>query len=277
MHRMVAAARETRLSERFSRDSSTKRSRAIAAAPRALSLHRQPGRAARGAGAHRRRQASARQPGPGRRGDLLLARHSRQRACDLRTAEQARRARRRSAHRARSSRPRLRPSLPRRAGGDVSLGAAADRRAGAWRAAPHERACALARSLQVPQAVVLENGHMVRLAPGRAEIIDEVPSGRLYLDGRVLVEEDEVSPAPAARSALPASSRSRWCWTARAASPPIRPSSSKAFRKPVHAAIRDADGRLPPQRPRRATRKSSRKASAAPPAAPPTMPGARSR
>ena len=33
-------------------------------------------------------------------------------------------------------RARLRPSLPRRAGADVSLDAAADRGAGAWRAAP---------------------------------------------------------------------------------------------------------------------------------------------
>jgi ribonuclease J len=47
----------------------------------------------------------------------------------------------------------------------------------------------LARSLQVPQAVVIQNGQMLRLAPGPAEIIDETPSGRLHLDGRVLVEE----------------------------------------------------------------------------------------
>ncbi len=47
----------------------------------------------------------------------------------------------------------------------------------------------LARSLQVPQAVVLTNGQMLRLAPDRAEIIDETPSGRVHLDGRVLVEE----------------------------------------------------------------------------------------
>jgi ribonuclease J len=47
----------------------------------------------------------------------------------------------------------------------------------------------LARSLQVPQAVVVENGHMIRLAPGRASLIDEVPAGRIHLDGRVLVEE----------------------------------------------------------------------------------------
>ena len=48
----------------------------------------------------------------------------------------------------------------------------------------------LARSLQVPQAVVVENGNMLRLAPGRAEIVDEVPSGRIHMDGRVMVEED---------------------------------------------------------------------------------------
>jgi ribonuclease J len=46
----------------------------------------------------------------------------------------------------------------------------------------------LARSLQVPQAVVIENGQMLRLAPGRAQIVDEVPSGRIHMDGRVMVE-----------------------------------------------------------------------------------------
>ena len=46
----------------------------------------------------------------------------------------------------------------------------------------------LARSLQVPQAVVIQNGHMLRLAPGRAQVIDEVPSGRIYMDGRVMTE-----------------------------------------------------------------------------------------
>lgn len=47
----------------------------------------------------------------------------------------------------------------------------------------------LARSLQVPQAVVIENGQMLQLAPGRAQVIDEVPSGRVHMDGRVMVEE----------------------------------------------------------------------------------------
>ncbi len=48
---------------------------------------------------------------------------------------------------------------------------------------------AFARDLQVPQQVTPRNGDMVRLAPGRAEIIDEVQAGRIYLDGGVLVPE----------------------------------------------------------------------------------------
>jgi ribonuclease J len=47
----------------------------------------------------------------------------------------------------------------------------------------------LARSLQVPQAIVPQNGQLIRLAPGRASVIDEVPSGRVHLDGRVMIEE----------------------------------------------------------------------------------------
>ncbi len=49
---------------------------------------------------------------------------------------------------------------------------------------------ALAHDLQVPQTVTPRNGDMVRLAPGRAEIIDETPSGRLYVDGGVLTVEN---------------------------------------------------------------------------------------
>jgi ribonuclease J len=49
--------------------------------------------------------------------------------------------------------------------------------------------CALAKDMQVPQAIAPRNGDMVRLAPGRAEIIDEVPSGRLFVDGNVLEPE----------------------------------------------------------------------------------------
>ncbi len=49
---------------------------------------------------------------------------------------------------------------------------------------------ALARDLQVPQAIAPRNGDMVRLAPGRAEIIDEVPAGRLYVDAGVVTPEN---------------------------------------------------------------------------------------
>jgi ribonuclease J len=46
---------------------------------------------------------------------------------------------------------------------------------------------ALARSCQVPEAVVAPNGSLVRLAPGPAEVIDHVPAGRLARDGDTLV------------------------------------------------------------------------------------------
>jgi len=49
---------------------------------------------------------------------------------------------------------------------------------------------ALARDLQVPQTIAPRNGDMVRLAPGRAEIIDEVPAGRLYVDAGVVTPEN---------------------------------------------------------------------------------------
>ena len=52
----------------------------------------------------------------------------------------------------------------------------------------HMRAhAALAEACQVPQAAVVENGQILRLAPGPAEIVGEVQSGRLALDGTNLV------------------------------------------------------------------------------------------
>jgi len=49
----------------------------------------------------------------------------------------------------------------------------------------------LAQSLQVPEAVAPNNGDIIRLAPGSAALIDEVPSGRLLVDGSVLLESDD--------------------------------------------------------------------------------------
>jgi ribonuclease J len=58
----------------------------------------------------------------------------------------------------------------------------------------------LARRAGVPQVLVCRNGDLVRLAPGPAEIIDEVPSGRLYKDGSLLI--DAKSRTVAARKKL---------------------------------------------------------------------------
>jgi ribonuclease J len=49
---------------------------------------------------------------------------------------------------------------------------------------------AFAKDLQVPHAVSPRNGDMVRLAPGQPGIIDEVPAGRLYVDGGVVTPEN---------------------------------------------------------------------------------------
>jgi ribonuclease J len=49
---------------------------------------------------------------------------------------------------------------------------------------------AFARDMQVPQQIAPRNGDMVRLAPGRAEIVDEVPAGRLFVDAGVLTPEN---------------------------------------------------------------------------------------
>jgi ribonuclease J len=52
----------------------------------------------------------------------------------------------------------------------------------------HLRAHAkLARECQVPEAHVALNGTILRLAPGPAEVLDEVFSGRLALDGNRLI------------------------------------------------------------------------------------------
>jgi ribonuclease J len=47
---------------------------------------------------------------------------------------------------------------------------------------------ALARRCGVGQVLLCRNGDLVRLAPDKAEIIDEVPSGRFYKDGALLVD-----------------------------------------------------------------------------------------
>tara|TARA_Y100001935_G_scaffold246605_1_gene241455 strand:- start:177 stop:1835 length:1659 start_codon:yes stop_codon:yes gene_type:complete len=51
-----------------------------------------------------------------------------------------------------------------------------------------------AKEMQVPYPVRVENGDIVKLYPGdKPEVYDKAPSGRLFLDGNVSVEEDAQS------------------------------------------------------------------------------------
>jgi ribonuclease J len=50
-----------------------------------------------------------------------------------------------------------------------------------------------ANEMMVPHPVQVENGDIVKLAPGKPHVFDKAPSGRLYLDGNVSVEEDAQS------------------------------------------------------------------------------------
>jgi ribonuclease J len=49
---------------------------------------------------------------------------------------------------------------------------------------------ALARSIGIKEIVICGDGDVVRLAPGPAEIIDQIPAGRLYRDGNLLVDAE---------------------------------------------------------------------------------------
>jgi ribonuclease J len=49
----------------------------------------------------------------------------------------------------------------------------------------------LAASLGTPHTVVPKNGDIIRLAPGIPEKIDEVPAGRIMIDGKILLPEGD--------------------------------------------------------------------------------------
>lgn len=50
----------------------------------------------------------------------------------------------------------------------------------------------LAADFGVPEVAPVRNGNLLRLAPGPAEIIDSIPHGRVYKDGKVIGDEDEI-------------------------------------------------------------------------------------
>jgi ribonuclease J len=49
---------------------------------------------------------------------------------------------------------------------------------------------ALMTAAGIPEVAQVRDGDLIRLAPGRAEIIDKVPSGRIYKDGLVIGDEE---------------------------------------------------------------------------------------
>ncbi len=51
-----------------------------------------------------------------------------------------------------------------------------------------------AKEMQIPQTLQIENGDIIRLYPGNEpQIVDKAPSGRMYLDGSIGVNEDSKS------------------------------------------------------------------------------------
>tara|TARA_B100001059_G_scaffold143950_1_gene143860 strand:- start:2267 stop:3922 length:1656 start_codon:yes stop_codon:yes gene_type:complete len=50
-----------------------------------------------------------------------------------------------------------------------------------------------AHEMKVPHPVQVQNGDIVKLFPGKPHVFDKAPSGRLYLDGNISVEEDSQS------------------------------------------------------------------------------------
>jgi ribonuclease J len=50
----------------------------------------------------------------------------------------------------------------------------------------------LAAMAGIPEVPQVRNGDVLRLAPGRAEIIDQAPFGRLIKDGKLIGDEEEV-------------------------------------------------------------------------------------
>lgn len=50
-----------------------------------------------------------------------------------------------------------------------------------------------ARSLQIPQALAPRNGDLIRISQDGASVVDEVKSGRLYVDGRIVAESESAA------------------------------------------------------------------------------------
>ncbi|WP_422036058.1 ribonuclease J [Reyranella sp.] len=94
----------------------------------------------------------------------------------------------------------------------------------------------LAKTCQVPETIVAPNGTLVRLAPGPAEIIDHVFSGRLARDGDTLIPLDGESLRE----------RRKLLWNGAAAATLVVDKRGKSLAPPKVSlrGIDDADGEL---------------------------------
>ena len=97
---------------------------------------------------------------------------------------------------------------------------------------------ALARACQVPETIVAPNGTLVRLAPGPAQIIDHVPTGRLARDG----DGGPVIPVDAASFR----ERRKLLWQGAAATTLVLDGKGRALAPPKVSlrGIDDEDGEL---------------------------------
>ena len=94
----------------------------------------------------------------------------------------------------------------------------------------------LARRAGVPQVLVCRNGDLVRLAPGPAEIVDELPSGRLYKDGSLLIEAEARTIAARRRLSFSGIVSVAIAINDKGALVPIPRSNSSGCRKPMPPA-----------------------------------------
>jgi ribonuclease J len=92
----------------------------------------------------------------------------------------------------------------------------------------------LAKDCQVPEALVIRNGQMVRLAPGPGKVIDEVDTGILGLDGKGVVSLD----------GGPVRDRARMTWNGSAVATVVIDARGKLAVRPLltaHGVVDEAD------------------------------------
>ena len=188
-------------------------------------LHRQPGRAARGARPHRPGRASRGGAVEGRPRDLLVAPHSRQREGDRPHHQRADRPGRRGHHRPHASGACVRPSAPGRAGGHDRLGQAAHRHSGARRVAASVRTCGAGAAAR--RAHADDPQRRSRQARAGRSRDHRRGAGRAHLQGRLAADPGGIAHrcGPQAPEFFRRRSASRWRSTTRASSWPIPRSS----------------------------------------------------